>query len=509
MSIEGRTQKAGKNFVMGIMNKVIVLLLTFISRRLFIQYIGVQFLGINGLFSNVLTLLSMADLGFGVAMSYSLYEPLATNDEKKIAALINFYKKVYNTIAAAVAVIGICITPFLKYLINTDREIEYIHIYYLVFLANTVISYLFVYKSTVISADQKSYIINRYSIILSVAKIILQMIVIVFLKNYFTYILMEVLYTLCNNLLISHKADKMYPYIKQKVVLEKGQRRHIISNMKSVFLYKVSGVLLNGIDNIVMSVMVGTVFVGYYSNYQTIIINVTAFVGIAFNSITASVGNVVVTENEDSRYRLFKTMQMISFWLGGIITVSIGVLIQDFITIWLGKEFLLDSLSIVAITLNLYFSTTLYPVWTYREATGLYQKTKYVMLIAAGINLVLSIVMAKYLGVSGVIFATVLSKFLTYFWYEPKLLYEMYFRQKVFKYYLDYFIELFMVVGMIALLTYIFQFIVISNIIISFVTKAIISVLIINLILFIRYFKTEEFAFLMEKIKRMMRRRSS
>lgn len=506
MSTEGRTQKVGKNFIMGIMNKVIVLLLTFISRKLFIQYIGVQYLGINGLFANVLSLLSMADLGFGVAMSYSFYEPLAKNDTTRIAALINFYKKVYNTIAIVVSVIGVALTPFLKYLINMDREIEHIHIYYLVFLANTVISYLFVYKSTVISADQKSYIINRYSTVLSVAKICLQMVVIIFVKNYLVYILLEVAYTLCNNLLISQKADKMYPYINDKVYLDKSEKWQIIKNMKSVFVYKVSGVLLNGIDNIVMSVMVGTLFVGYYSNYQTIIINVTAFVGIAFNSITASVGNVVVTENEESRYKLFKTMQMISFWLGGIITVSIGVLIQDFITIWLGKEFLLDSLSIVAIIFNLYFSTTLYPVWTYREATGLYEKTKYVMLIAAGINLVLSVVMAKYLGVSGVIFATVLSKFLTYFWYEPKLLYKMYFKEKVFKYYLDYFAELLMVVGIVGLLTYLFKFVTVDNGIILFTFKVVICLIVVNVVLFVRYFKTEEFSYLLEKVKRMMRR---
>lgn len=507
MSTEGRTQRVGKNFIMGIMNKVIILLLTFFSRRLFIQYIGIQYLGINGLFANVLSLLSMADLGFGVAMSYSLYEPLANKDENKISALINFYRKVYSAIAIAVASIGICLIPFLKYLINMDRDIPHIHIYYLVFLANTVISYLFVYKSTIISADQKSYIINKYSIILNVAKIALQMLVIVFTKNYLAYIFMEVLYTLSNNLLISYKADKMYPYIKQKNVLDKSEKKQIANNMKSVFLYKVSGVLLNGIDNIVMSIMVGTVFVGYYSNYHTIIINVTAFVAIAFNSITASVGNVVITENEEKRYKIFRTMQMISFWLGGIITVSIGILIQDFISIWLGKEFLLDGLSVIAITINLYFSTTLYPVWTYREATGLYEKTKYVMLIAAGINLVLSIVMAKYLGVSGVIFATVLSKFLTYFWYEPKLLFEMYFKQKVSKYYLDYFVDLIMVFGMIAALTYFFRYvIVLPGTIWAFVIKAIICVCVVNIVLVVRYFKTEEFKFLIEKVKSSLRK---
>lgn len=220
MAMEGRTEKASKNLIMGMLNKIVVLLLTFFSRRLFIQYIGVQFLGINGLFSNVLTLLSMADLGFGVAMSFSLYEPLANNNKTKIAALINFYKRIYNTIAIVVAIIGASLTPFLKYLINMDRDIAYLHIYYLVFLANTVISYLFVYKSTIVSADQKSYIVNKYSLILNIAKIMCQMLVIVWLGNYLVYILFEVLYTLSNNLLISYKADKMYPYIKQSIKLE-------------------------------------------------------------------------------------------------------------------------------------------------------------------------------------------------------------------------------------------------------------------------------------------------
>lgn len=504
MSTEGRTEKAGKNFLYGIFNKLIFLILTFFSRRIFIHYIGVQYLGINGLFGNILSLLTMADLGLGVAMSFTFYEPLANHNQEKIAGLVNFYRKIYNIIALSVAVIGAALTPFLKYLVNMETDIPYLHVYYLMFVANIVISYLFVYKSTIISADQKSYIISTYNLILNVLKIILQIVFMIVLKNYFIYLMMEIMYTLFNNLVISYKADKLYPYIKRGngTILEKREKKKIFNNIKSVFIYKISNVLLNGVDNIVLSVVVGTIYVGFYANYQTITTNINAFVTIIFNAVTAGVGNMVVTENKENRYKVFKVMQMVSFWLSGIIAVCMLFVIQDFIVMWVGTSFLLDDITVIAIVLNLYFFTTMNPIWTFREATGLYQKTKYVMLVAAGVNLILSIIMAHQLGVSGVIFATVISRIVTYFWYEPRLLFQLFFEKNVFTYYMEYIINILINVGAVLLLYFIFsQMSMPQNRIYSFILKGIVSFIIINLLMLIRYIKTDEFKYGIEKVK--------
>ena len=244
--MNNRTENANKNIRTGFLNKVIILLLTFVSRRLFVQFIGVEYLGINGLFSNILSLLSMADLGFGVAMAYSYYKPLAEKDEDKIAALIGFYKKIYNIIAITVAIIGVCLLPFLKYIINLDREIPNIHIYYIVALANTVASYLMVYKQTVISADQKSYIVNKLNIYVTIVKIAMQCVAIVTLNSFLVYTILEAVGTLTNNIIVTKTADKYYPYINKKVELGNKERTDIFANMKSVFLYKFASSIMGG-----------------------------------------------------------------------------------------------------------------------------------------------------------------------------------------------------------------------------------------------------------------------
>lgn len=497
---DSRTVNSGKNIITNLFNKTLILLLTFISRKIFIDYIGVEYLGISSLFSNILSLLSLVDLGFGIAMNYSFYEPLAISDTKKVSALITFYKKVYNIIAIAVFVIGVAITPFLRYIINMDVEIANIQIYYLVNLCNIVVSYLFVYKSAILNADQKGYLVNKYNIIVMVLKVVLQVIIMVICKNYLMYILLEVAGTLINNLIVSAVADKLYPYINKKEELNIYEKDNITKNMKSVFIYKISSSIMASTDSIIISIVVGTTAVGYYTNYLTVTNSLSTFITIIFSSLTASVGNLIIKGNEKSKYEVFKTMQMISSWISGIVVVSILVLIQDFIVLWLGNKYLLNNFIVVAITLNFFFTMSMQPIWSYREASGLYQKTKYIMLLTAIINLILSIFLGKLIGIAGVVIATVIARLVTYFWYEPKLLYKLYFNQKVRYYYFDYFVNFILI--MLCLITSVcFTYLIVDISIFSWVLKSIVCLVITNLTFFIRYYKTNEFKYLTTRIK--------
>lgn len=225
--------------------------------------------------------------------------------------------------------------------------------------------------------------------------------------------------------------------------LRKRGKKQIFNNLKSVFIYKISGSLLNSIDNIVISMCISTVAVGLYSNYFTVTSSLTSFITILFTSLTASVGNLIVKESAEQRYQVFQLSQRISFWLSGFVTVCTFLLIPDFIQLWLGKSFDLGYAMSAAVALNLFFSTSMQPIWIFREATGLYRRTKYIMFVAAGINLVLSVLFAYKLGIPGVIFATILSRIVTYFWYEPKILFKEFFNQKVVGYYRDYFLMFF------------------------------------------------------------------
>lgn len=506
MNKSGRTKNSTKNILIGIFKNCIMMIIAFISRKLFIVYIGVEYLGINGLFTNILSLLSMADLGFGTAMSFSFYKPLAENDHRKISALVNFYKKVYHFIAAGIFIIGVGIIPFLDKIINLETPIPHITLYYMIFLLNTVVSYLFIYKSSIISADQKNYLIDKFTIFVNVGKLLIQCLSLVIFKDYVIYISINIVATLINNLMISNQANKLYPYIKHKEELTKKEKKSIFNNLKSVFIYKISSSLLNSIDNIVISTYISTAAVGYYSNYYTVISSLISFITIIFTSLTASVGNLIVTESADKKYEIFELMQKISFWISGFVTICTYVLINDFISIWLGPNYAMGDLMAIAVALNLFFSTSMQPIWIFREATGLYRRTKYIMLIASGINLILSILFAKILGVPGVIIATILSRVFTYFWFEPNILFKEFFDRGVLSYYFDYFFNVFFVVLIGKISITIFNNLFVSNSWMIWFLKAIILTLFVNVFYIIINYKNGTIEIILTKIKYLLKK---
>lgn len=422
-----RTSNSIRNIIFSFGFQLITLFLGFINRTIFIWILGVNYLGISGLFSDILSMLSLADLGFSVALTYSMYKPLAAKDYKKLAGLINLYRKVYRIIALAVTVIGLAIVPFLKYLVRLNKPIPDLTLYYLLFLANTVASYLVVYKTSILTADQKEYVLNKYRSIFSILQTVFMTLFLWFTHNYTVYLCVQVFFTYAMNFYCSHVAEKEYPFIKEKIELPFKEVKNIFKNLYSVFLYKISGVLLNATDNTLISVLVGTSMVGYYSNYSMIITNATNLINTLFYSLTASLGNLVVQENEERRYKVFQMMQSVSEILSTICICGFTFLIQDFIRLWLGNKFILDDAILLAIICNFYLGISLLPVWVYREATGLYNQTKYVMIITAIINLVLSIWWGRLYGVAGIIFASVVSRLVTYVWYEPVLLFKEYF----------------------------------------------------------------------------------
>ena len=500
--VENRTNKSMKNIIYGIIEKVVILLLTFVRRKLFIMYIGVEFLGINGLFTEILGMLSMADLGLGTAMAYSFYKPLAEKENKKISALITFYKKLYNYIALAVAIIGVAFVPFLKYIVNTDKNIPHLTLYYLIFLSNTVVSYLFVYKSSIISADQKGYLISSYSVWVNVGKLVVQTIFLVLTKNYVVYILMDVIGTIVNNFIISYNANKYYPYIKKKEILDKTERKSIMANLKSVFIYKVSSVFMNSTDNTIISILIGTIWVGYCSNYTTVTVNITAFVTIIFTAITPSIGNLIVESESKKSHAVFSLMQMVSFCLAGIFTACVYIGINDFVTLWIGKKFIIDNIIVISLLINFYLGISLQPLWSYRSGTGLYNQTRYVMFICAILNIILSIILGKIIGVSGIFFASFISKILTYVWYEPYLLFKQYFNSSSIRYYVEQIFNFLLTLVCIFIsfnLTSVIKEVTLLNLLIKIAITGMIS----SAIFLIRYIGTKEFKEFKKRLKRI------
>lgn len=499
---ETRSVKSSKTLISNFAQKTFSLVLTFVSRTVFIRVFGAALLGINGLFSNVIALLSLADLGFSTAMTYSYYKPVAENDYKKIAALNGFYKKVYSIIASGIAVIGLAMIPFLKYIVNLPSEVDNLYLYYLLTLAGTVVSYLFVYKTTVLYAYQQGYVVAKYNMLVNALSQIIQIACMLVFKNYILYLVITVVFNLINNLYISHVTDKRFPFINEKIQISKEDKKDIFANLSSVFIYKVSSTLMNSTTNIIISKLVGTITVGFYSNYLTVTNMITGYVSTAFTSFTASLGNLIVKDSKEKQLQVFKEIQTISAWFCIVVSSCVYALINDFIVIWVGKDFLLDELTVLAIGINFFLTCILNPIWIFREAAGIYRKTKYIMFACAVLNVALAIILGHYLGLCGILFAGAISKLLTYIWYEPIILFRDFFGHSPIYFFGTSLIIAAATAASGALLYFIQSSITIDGIL-GFIIKGFCCFIIANIIYLVLYGRNKNFHSLLVRIKNL------
>lgn len=507
LNTDSRTKNAGKNVVSAFLNKAVFLLLTFVRRRVFVEFIGVQYLGINGLFANILTLLSLADLGLGRAMSVSLYRPIADGDTARLSGLMNFYRQLYRCIALAVMVIGLALMPVLRFIVNMEQDIDHLYLYYALFVTKSAVSYLFAYKACMVRADQKSYIIERLDIVVNLLRALLQIVVMVIFRQYLLYLLLDVAAVAAHNIAVSFVADKNYPFLKDKTQLDAEQKRGVFSSMSGVFLYKFSWTLMNGTDNILISVICGTVVVGLYSNYTTITNHLMEFVVLLFTSVTAGVGNLIATSSTEKRYSTFKSIQLVSFWVGGIVSVCLPYLTQDFIRLWLGEKYLLDELTLLAVTLDTFLACALRPVWTYREGTGMYHQVRFVMFAAALVNIVFSIALGKLMGISGILFATSIARLCTIFWYEPRVLFTGFFGVPL-KVFMRDSLRNFLLTLLCAGVCFLpIKYLPWGHGVLSWLGKAAVCLLVTNGLYFARYRNTAEFRDISLRAKRLLKRR--
>lgn len=470
-----RTENSVRNIFFSLVNRLIAILLAFISRSIFIRCLGVEYLGVQGLFSDILTMLSLADLGFNSAMTFSMYKPLADHDTKKLAALTSFYKNIYRIIAAIITLVGIALIPLLKYLVNTENEIHHLTLYYLLYLANTIASYVVVYKTAILTADQQEYIISKYTSVFNFACTFCSCIFLVITKNFAAYLLIQVMFTYARNFYLSHLAEKKYPYITEKGTLELNEKQNILRIIGAGFVYKLTGVVLSGTDNTLISIMIGTAMVGYYSNYILVSNQIIAFAGIIFGSLTASLGNLTVQASSSHQYRVFCSIQSISMTVSAFCSICMYMLQEDFVRVWLGETFVLNPGVLIAIVLNVYFSVALYPIRIYRDAIGLYRKTTPVMVMSAIENIVLSIIFGRIIGMAGILLATSVSKITTFFWYEPILIYKNQFHKSSYTYFLGIGKNLLVIIFLIILESIISRFISVHGWV-SLIVKSIIIV---------------------------------
>ncbi len=442
---ESRTKKVKRNIGTSIVQNIINLLISMVGRIVFARVLTVSYFGVSGLFSNVINVLSIADLGMSTAMMYRLYKPISEHDEAKIVALVSFFKRIFLLIAGAIFGIGMALIPFLKYIINLPENIPHLYLFYILNLLGTVMTYLFVYRTVLVSADQKNYLLVRSNIIFKIITFILQMIALILFKSYFIYLVIAVCVNLVNNLYQNHIALKLYPFLRaiKPLKLDKDELKAIFIDIKALFLYKVCGVIQTNTDSILISVFVGTIVVGYYSNYLMIISQIITFLGIIFGNLKASIGNKLASESSvDSAYKLYQILELLNYWLVLGCSIAIFVLSGPFLKLCFGEEYVLPNNVVFAIILNFYTSNIRQTLWAYRETTGIFKQTQYTTMVTAVCNIATSFIGGYLWGLFGIIIATVFSRMIYAWWKEPLVLYRKCFNRSPIKYYTTYIIRM-------------------------------------------------------------------
>ena len=413
-------------------------LLAFVSRTIFVYTLGVEYLGVNSLFTDILTVLSFAELGVGNAMVFSLYKPIAEKNTEKIKSLMRLYAKAYKVIGIVIAAMGICVVPFLKYIVGDVSYVrENLTVLYLLFLTNSVISYFFVYKKSLIIADQKNYIVDIYQQIFYAAQVVAQSIFLIITKQFIPYLVIVVICTFLNNLFMAKKADKMYPYLHEKDVLplEEAEVESITKNVKALVIYKIGGIILESTDSIFISSIINVMTVGLYANYK-MVINVFRTIGNqVMNSIVASVGNLNASAASEKKESVFNEMFFLNAWFYGFTTAGLCCFLTPLVKIWLGSSYVISFSSVLAACIYFYVSNMHYPCYTYRTTAGLFVYGKFVPLISAVINIVLDIALGNLWGLSGILWASTISRVVTYEIVDPVLVYKRVFKSSVKRYF--------------------------------------------------------------------------
>lgn len=510
MNKDSRTKNSIRNSSISIINQILTVIMDFIVKTIFIAILGSEYLGINGLFSNIITLLSLADLGIGIAIPYSLYKPLAEGDTKKIQGLMNYYKKIYNIIGIVVLAIGLSLTPFLNFIIKDMPDINGINLIYALFVTHSALSYFFVYKKFLIESDQKGYIVSRITFICSLGLNITRVLLLVITHDFILYLFCSIIWVLIQNFWYSHEANKLYPFIKENnnLTISKKDRDEIGTNVKALLIYKIGNVITQGTDNIVISKFIGLVAVGIYSNYILITNSLNNVLLQLFNAITSSIGNLVVTNNERSK-KIYEILNFFNFYIYSLCSICLFVLINPFMKIWLGNDYVLSFYVALTLSLNFYITGMGSVTNSFRTAYGLFYKARFRPIVMVIINITASIILVKPLGITGVIMGTIISKLLTTVWVDPYVVYKYGFKDNVFNYYKTYLYYLLIFIISSGILYYISSLFSNINILIWLII-AIITFVLYNVIIYVLFHNTVEFKYFYEKginfIKNRLRR---
>ncbi|WP_029906699.1 hypothetical protein [Prevotella sp. 10(H)] len=500
-----RTDNSRKNFIASLSIMFAMTLLGFVTRKVFVDNIGVQYLGLNGLLLNILGVVSLLEGGFGTSIVYNLYKPLAEKDEPRIIALIQLYRKIYRYISLGILIMGLAIYPFLDVFIKDGDSLEYVSIVFFIFLFNSIVPYFAAYKWSLINADQKQYKLAAINLGYQIGVNLTKLAILYYTKNYILYLLLESLFLVGYNVAITQKVNRLYSYIKTKVRYEvdKSTRKQIITNSKALFLHSLGGYLMHSTGNIVISSFVSIAVVGLYSNYTLITSYINSLITQTLNSFSESVGNLIATESDSRVNEVFNTIFLLNFIIVSLPVIILSNTINPFIVWWLGSEYLLDAATVAIILINLYIMGMRVSVQIFKVKSGIFTQDRFSPLIQGCLNIILSLILVQFWGITGVLLAFTISILSIGFWQFPYLVYRHTFKKPLRLYFIRY--AKYTLIALISwAVAYCLCHLISNNSLIDIILKGMISLITPVLFYYLIFGKTEEMQrFLFTYIKPM------
>lgn len=491
-----RLENSAKNIVFSFGNTILVSILGFISRTVFIHILGTDYLGLAGLLGNVLGFLSISELGIATAIGFSLYKPLAEKDYKVVSSLMSLYRKAYSIVGTIVLISGILLFFFLDFFILVDQQPAGTDFAYFAFLANTVVSYFLAYKTTLIYSDNQAFRLVPINMAVNTAQTVLQILVLALTRNYVVYLSVQIVCSIIlmalQNIYITGKYSEVDFSSKDKLPSEKTVE--IKRNVSGLIIAKIGDYLVNSTDNLIITKLVSLAATGIYSNYLLIRNMINGFIATLFNGITASMGNVVAVENDEKKLEIFDAVFFCAFLIYSIEATCFMSLYNLFIgDIWIGRNYIFSVGTVAVIVLNNYLTGLRIPLITMKGAAGKYLEDTWIPFGFAIVNLVASILLAKPFGVAGVFLGTIIGSLFTADWYRPFVIYRTVFHAPVKKYFRKYMVYLLLGVGYIALTYWLNAQIHLSNAYLLFLVRGIVSVSVPILLSCALFYRTTEF----------------
>lgn len=475
------------------------ILIGFISQSVFLKTLGEEYLGLNGLFSNIISVLSIVELGFGTAIVYNLYQPLYEDNKEKVKSIIAYYKKIYRIIALIVFSLGIGVLPFLKIIVGEVSVDENIQLIFFLYLMDTVASYLLTYKRSILYADQKVYLTNIVHIGYLILMNGLQILDLLLINNFIIYLLIKIFCRILENIIITIVANNKYPYLKERNIskLSSEFRSEIITKVKGLLLHQIGSAFILGTDNIIISMApgLGVVSVGLYSNYNLIIMAVYNVVTQTFSSITAGVANLLVENNSRKSYEIYKNMLLLNSWIFSFVAISVLSLIEPFIILWIGSEYLLSKFVLIVLVIDLYIRGMRNSSSVFKNAAGIFYEDRYVPLIESAINLIFSIIFVRYFGLAGVFMGTIMSSMVLFGYSYPKYVYKGIFKKNYLQYSRDYLQYIFITMLSAIVVYFVTETVKVNNPFVQLFINGMICLIFPNLIYYLFFHKTDEYKY--------------